>query len=1805
MKKEEELSLAGKKRFELRLLFMRSCKWEVVLLWVLVLSQLGIKGVSATSNPWPMFQHDSQRSGETTCSGITHPFLEWSYFANSYIFASSVIDRYGKIYLVTEDGNLHIISLSGQKEKIISIGVKIDSTPAISKDGYIYVSISDGHVLCFNSEGKSQWIYSTKNRIKTSSVALGDDGTIFIGTEDGILHAINKDGKPKWQYKAGSNIQSSPAISREGIIYIGCADGSLHAINSDGSFKFKKDVNKSTFSSPAIDSQGNVYIGSANKILSVITKDEEIHSIPIKAQIYSSPAVAKDGSVYIGTADGLVGITKKGIWCAKTGKIFNCAPAISSDGIIYAASFDGRIHAVDQEGKIIWSYEIGFGPTSLAIDQNGTIYVGSRDRNLYAIGAGITFEEPEVPKIVKKVVKKVEEAKKEVKEVIPVAPPPGVPAKPPVKEEILASHRPVTPPKPPVKEEVVTPSTPITPPKPPVKEEVVIPPTPITPPKPPVKKEVVTPPTPVTPPKPPVKEEVVTPPPPVIPPKPPVKKEVVTPPTPVTPPKPPVAEKVVAVPEPLLLKSPTNLQGVPISQNEIKLSWNDNSDNEQGFKLERALPLQKYIQIKLLPANTTSYIDRGLTKDTRYSYRIKAYNLNFKLADSDYSDEVSVRTLDVLPAPPNNLTGVSNLSTQIKLTWWDNSDNEIGFKLERKLKSELAYTQIAILNQNITSYQDFDLTPQTTYCYRVRAYNRTGNSEPSNILTINTVPVIPFLPTNLTAKTISFNQINLSWDDNSNSESGFRIERRTEKEDFIEIITIPANITTYEDKTLAPNTTYYYRIRAFNQGGNSGYSNEQKVVTKDTIPSPASNFAAKPISPTQINLSWQDNSNNEQGFKIERKEKITAYTQIAIVSSNTTTYQDKNLLPDTAYYYRLKTYNSLGESDYFNEVRCKTMPAEPVVEVEPITPVLPAKQEVPSVSIAPVVPTPPVSPVLPSVPSMPATLTISPVPVLPPEPSPKIQPEQLVGESPKLLWTYATNGRISNSNPVIDAHGKIYIGSEDGSLYCLSSKGELLWSYATKGGINTTPAIGQADASGNSEIYIVSNDKNLYALQPNGALKWKYPLKFSVKASVVITSNFAIHVFTQNGNIYSLHPDGRLLSLSYLGGGMITLTPVTDNKGNIYIGASGPDGGIFCLDSKGALKWKYTEAGEATTSPAVDAIGNVYVGLNNALCCFNHDGVLRWTIKPKKMGWTKFSPVIGTNGVIYYNLCWSSLEGNLIAVSQDGAILWEYPVGWSPCSPKIDSAGNIYAISNDYNLSCILPNGKLKWNWTFDSMLTTSPDIAKDETIYVGASNGQLYALGKGAEFPIAPGNLTLKTVSPSQINITWVDNSKDESGFIVERGITEEVYSELAVLPFNTNSYQDENILPLTTYYYRVKAFNSNGSSDYSNSVYTKTLDLPPSLPTLISIVPLKGGSGLKLNWQNPKEKTFSHIAIYRSIIKDKLGTLIADGVKTTTYLDTELVNKLSYFYTFVAVDIYGNKSLPSMQYIGVPTDNIAPEIRKNTPVGEKTSTEVPIIIIFSEEMDKESLKEAFSITPLVTGTFTWQGNKLIWRPISDLSGNTKYTVRISTKANDLEGNHLQKPFTWQFTTVNPSPIIWSYTPLDLSPKIDEGDSLTFEVCAADPDNEELKYSWKLNGIEEDTSDSWRYTAGHTDAGTKTITLKVSDGTSVVIKNWVLTVMEKNVPPKLSVIENTTININELLQFNISADDEDNDRLTYTVSDLPEGAVFSLDTKIFSWRPTQKQGGNYEISFKVSDNKGGEDIKKVKIQVNLPPTIE
>ena len=180
------------------------------------------------------------------------------------------------------------------------------------------------------------------------------------------------------------------------------------------------------------------------------------------------------------------------------------------------------------------------------------------------------------------------------------------------------------------------------------------------------------------------------------------------------------------------------------------------------------------------------------------------------------------------------------------------------------------------------------------------------------------LPIDPLPPTDLTGSALSGREIALSWTDNTSDETGFKIERKTGiNGTYSEIATVGANITSYNDTGCGDETTYYYKVRAYNEVGNSAYSNETNATTLLAAPS---SLSALPASATQINLSWIDNSSHEPTFTIERATVSGGpYAEIGAAIANRTTYNDKGLTPGKTYYYRVRAHNADGDSNYSNE----------------------------------------------------------------------------------------------------------------------------------------------------------------------------------------------------------------------------------------------------------------------------------------------------------------------------------------------------------------------------------------------------------------------------------------------------------------------------------------------------------------------------------------------------------------------------------------------------------------------------------------------------------------------------------------------------------------------------------------------------------------------------------------------------------------------------------------------------------------------------------------------------------------------
>lgn len=376
--------------------------------------------------------------------------------------------------------------------------------------------------------------------------------------------------------------------------------------------------------------------------------------------------------------------------------------------------------------------------------------------------------------------------------------------------------------------------------------------------------------------------------------------------------------------------APTGLSATAISSSQINLAWTDNANNETSYSVERCTGAgcTNFAQISSLAANATSYQNVNLGSSTTYRYRVLALNGG---TTSGYSNiaEATTQAAATVPAAPTGLGATAVSSSQINLAWTDNANNETGYSVERCAGATCTnFVAIASLAANATAYQNnTGLSPSTTYRYQVRATNGAGPSGYSNIAAATTqaAATTPAAPTGLGATTVSSSQINLNWTDNATNETGYLVERCAGATctNFVQIASLGANTTSYQNNSgLSASTTYRYQVRATNGAGPSGYSNIAASTTSAASPgAPAapSNLVAVMFSPTWVEVTWSDNSTNENGFKLERCVG-TGCTNFALYTSpaaNRTNYGHP-AVSGTTYRYRIQAHNFSGASAYSN-----------------------------------------------------------------------------------------------------------------------------------------------------------------------------------------------------------------------------------------------------------------------------------------------------------------------------------------------------------------------------------------------------------------------------------------------------------------------------------------------------------------------------------------------------------------------------------------------------------------------------------------------------------------------------------------------------------------------------------------------------------------------------------------------------------------------------------------------------------------------------------------------------------------------
>lgn len=342
----------------------------------------------------------------------------------------------------------------------------------------------------------------------------------------------------------------------------------------------------------------------------------------------------------------------------------------------------------------------------------------------------------------------------------------------------------------------------------------------------------------------------------------------------------------------------------------VNLTWNDNSDNETGFRIDRSEDEgQTWQPLISLPANAESYTDENVPLEKRYDYRLRAFN------NINHSDWVEYFAITM--AAPNNFTATAASGSQINLAWEDISNLEDGYRLERKVGANGNWSVLANLTSDSNWYSDTNLSENNTYYYRLRAYHNSTveTAHYSDPQETNETPHEPectgVYPDSPFAFTVDLN------DD-------FFVDSRD------------LDILLEYWNTDGSNHTSY-RSPDINSDGMVSVHDLGILLTNWGSIVPVAVELNASFSPNSVVLNWTDVSDSEGGFWVERKRSNQNWMAIASVPANTESYNDANVDSEIEYSYRVKAYaDNINDVPYFscysNEVSSEAQPEWPKIQ---------------------------------------------------------------------------------------------------------------------------------------------------------------------------------------------------------------------------------------------------------------------------------------------------------------------------------------------------------------------------------------------------------------------------------------------------------------------------------------------------------------------------------------------------------------------------------------------------------------------------------------------------------------------------------------------------------------------------------------------------------------------------------------------------------------------------------------------------------------------------------------------------------
>lgn len=252
---------------------------------------------------------------------------------------------------------------------------------------------------------------------------------------------------------------------------------------------------------------------------------------------------------------------------------------------------------------------------------------------------------------------------------------------------------------------------------------------------------------------------------------------------------------------------PTNLEITQASISSTILTWQDNSEREDSFMIDRRKNSEEWnVGYQSVFEDETTFVDSFLEVGQTYCYRVYSF-------ESENVSSALLDTVNLVFSAPANLHVSKSTITSCLLEWDDNCIGEDGFKIDRKKDEEEWICEYKVLEENIEEFVDTDLLPESIYLYRLSAYY--GDVETESVENeIHMVYPVPYA-FNITA--VSFASCSLDWDYESiGDEDGFKLERQSEDNCWSVIADLPLSERVYVDSDVVAGEYYEYKIYPYN-----------------------------------------------------------------------------------------------------------------------------------------------------------------------------------------------------------------------------------------------------------------------------------------------------------------------------------------------------------------------------------------------------------------------------------------------------------------------------------------------------------------------------------------------------------------------------------------------------------------------------------------------------------------------------------------------------------------------------------------------------------------------------------------------------------------------------------------------------------------------------------------------------------------------------------------------------------------------------------------------------------------------------